>query len=787
MKNFKMLNLLCMAICCISVVSCIDDESLDGAIKPPTENVEAIDLGLPSGTLWANCNIGAFDPIDYGDYFAWGETSPRNKFTFSDYWYYEISDYGYCSNIGTNIANTKYDAVIEQWGNEWCMPTAEEFEELIKYCTWTWIKYDNSVWGYKVEGKNGNWIFLPASGCCEESSIIDLDVKGGYWSGDIYKNEQDFANALCFNANSCEMDKFARYYGLAIRPVKNKNKCLNEEKVNFTYEVAEQDYKLDYYVVSHIKFNNTSAESGNLKWYFGTSEGNYTADLTDINHPIVKYKKAGLYYVTLTIEGVGSCTYPILINDISPKLSISKQSMELVELYNCKVSFDISLPNPEKKRVKYSWKFPEGALDENGQAITEPIEFITNPETGEVECPQNITFSNLGTQRVAVDAWYDLNDEYRQLEQVYIDIHVASQIPAPTLYYAQVGGNIKAVKLIDESLLPRGTKIFPYDMGVPSGDNSFNLLYGATAEGEHWIYILDAGKQYYYINDDAGVLGDGKITAMRTDGTDVNVVITNVGGAAFNDPFHGCIYDGYIYYSDRNRGVSKIKMTERGLVEEKTSDNFRTNYFVTNERLPYYGSQIAYAAITNGIYCDKNKLWWWGKNYSGNGVMRFVESQIGKDQKEGATKPATYPETLDGLKFTSFVVDQGTKTRKANFIYTWVIGSSNVGSFTGLNQYSLEEATYPKLAATAKPTASVQMAAKPVNTTADEQVHVKQMALHEVDGKVFFGFRADGSDASGIRTGLVYFDPADSKCKPYGEVTDEILGVTINPNPTKLF
>ncbi len=581
--------------------------------------------------------------------------------------------------------------------------------------------------------------------------------------------------------------------------------------ISFTYEVAPDStgnvqYGIDYYVVSHIRFNNTSAKTGKVSWTFGAEEGKYTADLSDINHPVVKYKEAGRYYVTMTLEGVGSLTYPILISDIVPKLSIAEQLspsgevMKLVEVNNTKVSFSIRLPNPENKQVEYTWRFPEGALDENGQAITAPMVFTTDPETGEVECPKNITFSNIGSQQVTVDAVFDLDNaaEKRELEQAYFNVPVASQIPAPTLYYAQVGGNIKAVKILTDAQLQQmgNPKVVPYDMGVSVGENPFNILYGEAKEYDEakrdsvykpWIYILDAGKQYYYINDEAGVMGDGKITAMRTDGTDVNVVITNVGGAAFNDPFHGCIYDGHIYYSDRGNGISKIKMTERGLVEEKRSDNFRTNYFVENKLLPYYGSQIAYGAITNGVYCDKNKLWWWGKNYSGNGVMRFVESQIGKDSKDAATKPATYPETLDGLKFTSFVVDQGTKTRKANFIYTWVIGSSYVGSFTGLNQYSLEEATYPKLAATAKPTASVQMAAKPVNTTADEQVHVKQMALHEVDGKVFFGFRADGSDASGIRTGLVYFDPADSKCKPYGEVTDEILGITINPKETQLY
>ena len=125
--------------------------------------------------------------------------------------------------------------------------------------------------------------------------------------------------------------------------------------VDFTYEVAGGDsaaYKLDYYVVSHIQFNNTSAKTGNISWDFGAPEGEYEVTNDDINNPIVKYKSAGRYDVTLTIDGVGSRTYPILIYDIVPKLTISEQSMELVELNDCKVSFALRLPNPENKVVK---------------------------------------------------------------------------------------------------------------------------------------------------------------------------------------------------------------------------------------------------------------------------------------------------------------------------------------------------------------------------------------------------------------------------------------------------
>ena len=560
--------------------------------------------------------------------------------------------------------------------------------------------------------------------------------------------------------------------------------------VDFTYEVAGDEYTLDYYVVSPIQFKNTSAKTGAITWDFGCDESLIEIQDANPEAPIVKYKEAGNYNVTLTIEGVGSRTYPILIYDIVPIPSISSidvdgAASDLVMLNNAKVSFALRLPNPENKVVKYVWNFPEGAKDENGQPIS-TMEFTTDPETGAVECPKNIIFSNLGSQQVTVDAVFDLGSaDERPLEQSYINVQVASPIEAPTLYYAQVGGNIKAMKLLtDEQVAEMGNpKVFPYDMGVSAGENPFNILYGKSTDtneetgdttASHWIYILDAGKQYYYVNDEAGVLGDGKITAMRVDGTNVNTVITNVGGPAFSDPFQGNIYDGYIYFNDRNRGFSKVGMNERGLVQEN-KDGFRSEYVATNEGLGYYNAGIAYGAISTGIYRDKNNVWWWGKNYSGNGIYRFKDEHVG-------TADRPYPIVLQTLKFTSYAIDE-----ERGKLFVW--GIHGVGKGAGFVEYEL-----PALDATVavgNALGYVNMEAKAVNTTADEPVYVKQMAIDARDGRVYFGFRAEEGDvwstAGNGHTGVVFYDPETQKCQNYGETSDEILGITINPTPTKLF
>ncbi len=128
-----------------------------------------VDLGLPSGLLWATCNVGANSPEEYGDYFAWGETEPKSS--------YSISNYSYSSN--PKVLPLSADAAHVNWGGDWRMPTKEEFEELIECCSWLWIT-QNEVNGHKVTGQNGNSIFLPdTDGDMYWSSSLDI-----YWAHD---------------------------------------------------------------------------------------------------------------------------------------------------------------------------------------------------------------------------------------------------------------------------------------------------------------------------------------------------------------------------------------------------------------------------------------------------------------------------------------------------------------------------------------------------------------------------------------------------------------------------
>lgn len=545
--------------------------------------------------------------------------------------------------------------------------------------------------------------------------------------------------------------------------------------VDFNYNVDGEDYLLDYYVVSTIKFNNTSAKTGNFTWDFGDGTTSNEAS------PTHKYAEAGKYKVTLTLEGVGSRSYPLMINDIAPVMSVASQSDEIIEFNKTTMTFNIELPNPENLPVRYVWTFPEGTTYADG---TEATEFIgLSHEDGSIDYPEPVKFSNIGSQRVSIVTTFDVRDggENRRLSDTYLNVQVGCAEPAATLYYAQRGGNIKAIKLLDE--VPEGTKIMPYDLGVPTGSTVFNLLCNQTQsfddEGNpvptDWIYILDAGKQYYYINDENGVLGDGTMTAMHADGTGVNVVITNVGGAAFCDPFRGYTENGMIYYSDRNTGFTGIDCTTRGAVETKNSDNRRESYVMTNENTPFKDQGISWGAITCCLWRDSNSWWWIGKNYNGFGIFRFRDGDVYPTETEAKKHPLPSKPLLAGEKTSCFAVDEA---RGAMYVYH-TLPQQQFMVFPLVD--------YTEEVKMADATFTHAMDCAPENTTGDEGLYVTQLALDKETGRVYFCYRPNAGDESGIHAGIAVYDPATQTLKNYGETNDLATGCVINPNKTKLF
>ena len=186
-----------------------------------------VDLGLPSGTLWATMNIGATSPEEYGDYFAWGEILPKEVYNWGTYkWcngsYDTMTKYGTDNNgvgDGKIGLDPEDDAAYMNWGPSWRMPTENELYELSKICTWKWISL-YGVNGYLATGPNGNSLFFPAAGRRVGSSLSNADLCGYYWSctvGDSYNRH--CAYLLSLNSGNVELDVYARGYGHSVRAV----------------------------------------------------------------------------------------------------------------------------------------------------------------------------------------------------------------------------------------------------------------------------------------------------------------------------------------------------------------------------------------------------------------------------------------------------------------------------------------------------------------------------------------------------------------------------------------
>ncbi len=184
------------------------------------------DLGL--SVRWATTNVGASSPEDYGDYFAWGETTTKTTYDWSTYKYCNgsrstMTKYCTDSNFGTVDNKTTLeasdDAATANWGGKWRMPTYDELSELSTKCTWTWTT-QNGINGYKVTGPNGNSIFLPAAGYRNNMSLLSTGSWGSYWSSSHYTSYPNYAGYLYFSSRDHDnMSYIERYYGQSVRPV----------------------------------------------------------------------------------------------------------------------------------------------------------------------------------------------------------------------------------------------------------------------------------------------------------------------------------------------------------------------------------------------------------------------------------------------------------------------------------------------------------------------------------------------------------------------------------------
>ena len=207
-----------------------------------TITYEYIDLGLPNGTLWAKCNIGATSETENGLYFQWGETSGISGSLVGKYSdeNYDWESYKYCKGSQTTLkkynTSTSYgenpdnktvldpedDAATQIMGEGWRMPTYAEFQELIDNTTNKWFANYNGtgVSGRKFTGSNGKSIFIPAAGNCSKGSVENVGDAGYVWSSSLYTSYSGSAWYLGIYSNSCIMKYYDRCGGQSVRGVR---------------------------------------------------------------------------------------------------------------------------------------------------------------------------------------------------------------------------------------------------------------------------------------------------------------------------------------------------------------------------------------------------------------------------------------------------------------------------------------------------------------------------------------------------------------------------------------
>ena len=230
MKSFSkaIAAIMLTAVMCL-VAGCKKDNGGNGTYK----GHDYIDLGLPSGTMWATCNVGAENPEDYGDYFAWGETQPKIIYSESNYKYShgccnQLTKYCSQSDFGHNGFTDKLttlessdDAAAVNWGEGWSTPTNKQWVELLTKCSHSWTTR-NGVKGCLFTGRNGNTIFLPAASSRSDEDSRSVGDDGSYWSSSLNKGFPEYAKGFKFiiSFDDCDLyDDLGRCSGRSVRPV----------------------------------------------------------------------------------------------------------------------------------------------------------------------------------------------------------------------------------------------------------------------------------------------------------------------------------------------------------------------------------------------------------------------------------------------------------------------------------------------------------------------------------------------------------------------------------------
>ncbi len=195
---------------------------------PDDHHPHLIDLGLPSGTKWACCNMDTDhpenqSPTNNGGYYAWGEVETKKTYDVSTYIHWDGSAET-CNNLGSDIAGTEYDVAHVKWGDSWVMPSYEQQNELKSNCTYEWTTVNGVDGGKLTSKKNGATIFFPAAGgyIYNSSLLINAGSAGYYWSSTQWPSSPNSAYHFFFKSSNAVAALFMRFWGMSVRPVVTK-------------------------------------------------------------------------------------------------------------------------------------------------------------------------------------------------------------------------------------------------------------------------------------------------------------------------------------------------------------------------------------------------------------------------------------------------------------------------------------------------------------------------------------------------------------------------------------
>ena len=412
----------------------------------------------------------------------------------------------------------------------------------------------------------------------------------------------------------------------------------------------------------------------------------------------------------------------------------------------------------------YTWKFPQGTRKAaNGEEIYEHIG----------ETTPALTFAHVGGMQIGLEV--TINGNPLPLET--IEVNVGYNQEAPTLYYATAQGNIKAHKLTN-GREPADMAIYSYDLGFYT-HHAFNLLFKDTS-----LYVLDAGKQFYYVNDVNSNLGDGRISVLSKDGKRIETMISNAGQYAFDDPFYGYVDENNLYYSDRNQGIIKLPLSTRDAVYNANEHP----YYVRHNRLHYYGVGLAYGAISRN-FAKINSVWHWSTCHTATAIFCFTDEDILENPVTQGDKEQLPEEgkILEGMKVGSFYYSP----RHDKVIFSVMEPNANCVAVCTYAEwkamYSQGDVTKKAITYEGKNFSSNLNGNLPAKEgTGSESVGITQMAYDEVNDCVYFAYRNNSYTYMCPPTGIYSYNMAT------GEVTCliegvEAYGLTVNNTPSKLF